>query len=183
MGRKDQHKIETEKQELAKQETARHGKPLTSESTTGGTSRQQDLAAKKRDGKRVVTAEELDASCRRSAPSKRSKEPKDKGIALPQEEKKEDITEGDQAPLKKAKVSKGKKVDTERDRTKTPTEDELYGHLKNGVLWPPTRFVDIKIMEDLEIGDNIKQMLEHMNMHSFFTMAYPTYEDESCWHR
>ena len=183
MGRNDQHKTEAEKQELAKQETARTEKPLTSVSTTGGTSRQQALAAKKRDGKRVVTAEGVDASGRWSTPSKRSKEPKDKGIALPQEEENEDITEGDQAPLKKAKVSKGKKVDTERDRTKTPTEDELYGHLKNGVLWPPTRFVDIKIMEDLEIGDNIKQMLEHMNMHSFFTMAYPTYEDESCWHR
>ena len=35
-------------------------------------------------------------------------------------------------------------------------------------------------MEELEIGDDIKQMLEHMNMQSFFTMAYPTYEDESC---
>ncbi|KAF2555409.1 hypothetical protein F2Q68_00014513 [Brassica cretica] len=112
---------------------------------------QQALAAKKRDGKRVVTAEGVDASGRRSASSKRSKEPKDKGIALPQEEKNEDITEGDQAPLKKAKVSKGKKVDTERDRTKISTEDELYGHLKNGVLWPPTRFADIKIMEELEI--------------------------------
>ena len=77
-------------------------------------------------------------------------------------------------------MSKGKKVDTERDRTKTPTEDELYGHLKNGVLWPPTRFADIKIMEELEIGDDIKQLLERMHMQSFFTMAYPTYEDESC---
>ncbi|KAF3540740.1 hypothetical protein F2Q69_00022157 [Brassica cretica] len=82
-------KQETEKQELAKQETARHGKPLTSESTMEGTSR--------------------------PAPPKRSKEPKDKGIAPPQEEENEDITEGDQAPLKKAKVSKGKKIDTERD--------------------------------------------------------------------
>ncbi|KAF2531385.1 hypothetical protein F2Q70_00029063 [Brassica cretica] len=82
MGRNDQHKIETEKQELAKQETARHEKPLTSESTTGGTSRQQAGGKKER----------------------WSKEPKDKGIALPQEEENEDITEGDQAPLKKAKV-------------------------------------------------------------------------------
>ncbi|KAF2602897.1 hypothetical protein F2Q70_00027459 [Brassica cretica] len=79
MGRKDQHKIETEKQELAKQETARHGKPFTSESTTGGTSRQQALAAKKRDVKRVITAEGVDASGRRPAPPKRSKEPKGKG--------------------------------------------------------------------------------------------------------
>ncbi|KAL0747913.1 hypothetical protein Bca101_029915 [Brassica carinata] len=114
------------------------------------------------------------------APPKRSKEPKGKEVALPQVEENEDITEEDQAPLKKATVFKGKKVDTERDRTKTPTEDELYGHLKNGVLWPPTRFADIKIMEELEIGDDITQMLEHMNMQSFFTMAYPPYEDESC---
>lgn len=105
---------------------------------------------------------------------------KERGVALPQEEENEDITVEDQAPHKKAKVSKGKKVDTERDRTKTPTEDELYGHLKNGVLWPPTRFADIKIMEELEIGDDIKQLLERMHMQSFFTMAYPTYEDESC---
>ncbi|XP_013632903.1 PREDICTED: uncharacterized protein LOC106338484 [Brassica oleracea var. oleracea] len=110
MGRKDQHKIEAEKQELAKQETARHGKHLTSVSTTGGTSRQQALAAKKRDGKQDVTAEGVDASGRRSAPPKRSKEPKGKGIALPQVEENEDITEEDQAPLKKAKVSKGKKI-------------------------------------------------------------------------
>ena len=186
MGRKNQNMMEAEKKEVAKQETARTGKPLTSTTATGGTSRQQALAAKKskdqekRDGKQVATVEGEVVGGRKLAPPKRSKEPKDKGIALHQEEKKEDITEGDQAPLKKAKVSKGKKVDTERDRTKTPTEDELYGHLKNGVLWPPTRFADIKIMEELEIGDDIKQMLEHMNMQSFFTMAYPTYEDESC---
>ncbi|KAF3580270.1 hypothetical protein DY000_02031996 [Brassica cretica] len=92
----------------------------------------------------------------------------------------EDIIEEDQAPLKKAKMSKGKKVDTERDRTKKPTESELYGHLKNGVLWPPTRFTDIKIMEALEIDEDIKQMLENMNMQSFFSMAYPTYEEVSC---
>ena len=35
-------------------------------------------------------------------------------------------------------------------------------------------------MEELEIGDDIKQLLERMHMQSFFTMAYPTYEDESC---
>jgi len=180
MGRKDQQKMEAEKQELARQETARHGKCLTSVSTTGRTSRQQVLVAKKREGKQVATVESVDAGGRRSAPPKRSKEPKGKGIALPQEEENENITEEDQVPHKKAKVSKGKKVDTKRDRTKTPTEDELCGHLKNGVLCPPTRFADIKIMEELEIGDDIKQMLEHMNMQSFFTMAYPTYEDESC---
>jgi len=180
MGRKDQQKTEAEKQELARQETARHGKSLSSVSTPGGTSRQQVLAAKKREGKQVATAESVDAGDRRSAHSKRSKEPKGKGVPLPQEEENEDITEEDQAPHKRAKVSTGKKIDTERDRTKTPTEDELYGHLKNGVLWPPNRFADIKIMEELEIGEDIKQMLEHMNMQSFFTMAYPTYEEESC---
>ena len=47
MGRKDQHMMETEKKEVAKQETARTGKPLTSTTATGGTSRQQALAAKK----------------------------------------------------------------------------------------------------------------------------------------
>ncbi|WZZ71975.1 hypothetical protein YC2023_083345 [Brassica napus] len=153
---------------------------LSSVSTPGGTSRQQVLAAKKREGKQVATVESVDAGGRRSAHSKRSKEPKGKGVALSQEEENEDITEEDQAPHKRAKVSKGKKVDTERDRTNTPTEDELYGYLKNGVLWPPTRFAVIKIMEELEIGDDIKQMLVNKNMQSFFTMAYPTYEDESC---
>ena len=110
MGRKDQHKIETEQQELAKQETARHGKPLTSESTTEGTSRQQALAAKKRDGKRVITSEGVDASGRRPAHPKRSKEPKGKGIALPKVEENEDITEEDQAPLKKPKFLKGRRL-------------------------------------------------------------------------
>ncbi|KAF2557130.1 hypothetical protein F2Q68_00016924 [Brassica cretica] len=130
--------MEAEKQELARQETARHGKLLTSVSTTGGISKQKVLAAKKREGKQVATIESVDAGGRRSAHSKRSKEPKGKGVALPQEEENEDITEEDQAPHNKTKVSKGKKVDTERDITKTPTEDELYEHLKNGVLWPPT---------------------------------------------
>ncbi|KAF3558470.1 hypothetical protein F2Q69_00014376 [Brassica cretica] len=186
MGRKDQHKIEAEKQELAKQETARTGKPLTSVSTTGGTSRQQALAAKKskvqekKDGKQVATVEGVDDGGRRLAPPKRSKEPKGKGVALPQVEDNEEIIEEDQAPLKKAKMSKGKKVDTERDRTKKPTESELYEHLKNGVLWHPTRFADIKIMEELEIDEDIKQMLDNMNMQSFFSMAYPTYEEVSC---
>ncbi|KAF3579651.1 hypothetical protein DY000_02033862 [Brassica cretica] len=110
MGRNDQHKIQAEKQELAKQETVRHGKHLTSVSTTGGTSRQQALAAKKRDGKQVVTAEGVDASSRKSASSKRSTEPEGKGVALPQVEENEDITEEDQTPLKKSKVSKGKKI-------------------------------------------------------------------------
>ncbi|KAF3570535.1 hypothetical protein F2Q69_00061489 [Brassica cretica] len=80
MGRKDQHKMEAEKQELAKQETARHGKSLSSVFTPGGTSRQQVLAAKKREGKQVATAESVDADGRRSAHSKRSKEPKGKGV-------------------------------------------------------------------------------------------------------
>ncbi|KAF2569394.1 hypothetical protein F2Q68_00027065 [Brassica cretica] len=124
------------------------------------TSRQQVLAAKKREGKQVATAESVDASGRRSAHSKRSKEPKGKGVALPQDEENEDITEEDQAPHKRAKMSTGKKVDTERDRTKTPTEDELYGHLKNGVLWPPIRFADIKIMEELEIALGLQDLEE-----------------------
>ncbi|KAF3609755.1 hypothetical protein DY000_02047456 [Brassica cretica] len=178
--------MEAEKQEVVKQETARTGKPLTSMSSTGGTSRQQALAArkskaqKKRDGKQVATDEREVVGGRKSAPPKRFKEPKGKGVAFPQVEDNEDNTEEDQAPLKKAKRSKGKNVDTERDRTKKPTESELYGHLKNGVLWPPTRFADIKIMEELEIVEDIKQMLEHMNMQSFFSMAYPTYEEVSC---
>ncbi|KAF3500780.1 hypothetical protein F2Q69_00040117 [Brassica cretica] len=123
--------------------------------------RQQVLTAKKREGKQVATVESVDAGGRRSAPPKRSKEPKGKGVVLPQEEENENITEEEQAPHKKAKVSKGKKVDTERDRTKTPTEDELCEHLKNGVLWPPTRFADIKIMEKLEIDHCLpSQMIE-----------------------
>jgi len=68
MGRHGQQKMEAEKQELARQETARHGKPLTSVSTTGGTSRQQVLAAKKREGNQVATVESVDAGGRRSAP-------------------------------------------------------------------------------------------------------------------
>ncbi|KAF3533302.1 hypothetical protein DY000_02039056 [Brassica cretica] len=154
--------MEAEKKEVAKQETARTGKPLTSTTATGGTSRQQALAAKKskaqekRDGKQVAIVEREVVGSRKSSPPKRSKEPKDKGIALPQVEDSEDITKEDQAPLKKAKMSKGK---------------------ENGVLWPPTRFADIKIMAELEIDEDIKSMLEHMSMQSFFSMAHPTYEE------
>ena len=35
-------------------------------------------------------------------------------------------------------------------------------------------------MEELEIDEDIKSMLEHMNMQSFFSMAHPTYEEVSC---
>ncbi|KAF2531319.1 hypothetical protein F2Q70_00031295 [Brassica cretica] len=178
--------MEAEKQEVAKQETARTGKPLTSMTATGGTSRQQALAANKskaqerRDGKQVVIVEKEVVGGKKSAPPKRAKEPKGKGEALPQVEASEDITKEDQAPLKKAKMSKGKEVDVERDRTKKTTESELFEHLKNGVFWPPTRFSDVKIMEELEIDEDIKSMLEHMNMQSFFSMAHPTYEEVSC---
>ncbi|KAF2612377.1 hypothetical protein F2Q70_00008423 [Brassica cretica] len=148
--------MEAEKKEVVKQETARTGKPLTSMTATRGTSRQQALAAKKskaqekRDGKQVATVEGEVVGGRKSAPPKRSKEPKDKGISLPQVEDSEDITKEDQTPLRKPRCLRAK------------------------------RFADIKIMEELEIDKDIKSMLEHMNMQSFFSMTQPTYEEVSC---
>ena len=53
------------------------------------------------------------------------------------------------APSKKAKMSKGKGIALDRDKSKTPTADELYHHLFNGVLWVPTRFANTKMMEEL----------------------------------
>ncbi|KAF2568514.1 hypothetical protein F2Q68_00025009 [Brassica cretica] len=137
-------------------------------------------AQEKRDEKQVAIVEKEVVGGKKSAPPKRAKEPKGKGAALPQVEDSEDITKEDQAPLKKGKMSKAKEADVERDRTKKSTESELFEHLKNGVFWPPTRFADIKIMEELEIDEDIKSILEHMNMQSFFSMAHPTYEEVSC---
>ena len=108
--------MEAEKKEVAKQETARTGKPLTSTTATGGTSRQQALAAKKskdqekRDGKQVATVEGEVVRGRKLAPPKRSKEPKDKGIVLPQVEDSEDITKEDQTPSRKSRCLRAKRL-------------------------------------------------------------------------
>ncbi|XP_048635041.1 uncharacterized protein LOC125608650 [Brassica napus] len=62
-----------------------------------------------------------------------------KSVAVPTHEESETESADEQAPTKKAKMSKGKGVAVDRDRAKTPSVEELYDHLKNGVTWAPTR--------------------------------------------
>ncbi|KAF3592911.1 hypothetical protein DY000_02023499 [Brassica cretica] len=90
-----------------------------------------------------------------------------------------DEEEEEPAPPKKAKMSKGKGIAVERDRSKTPTVEELHHYLAKGVSWVPTRFADTKIMEELGIEDDVRTMLQHMKMESFYSMAYPTYVEPS----
>ena len=90
-----------------------------------------------------------------------------------------DEEEEEPAPPKKAKMSKGKGIALERDRSKTPTVEELHHHLVKGVSWVPTRFADPKMMEELGIENDVRTMLQHMKMESFYSMAYPTYEEPS----
>ena len=70
-------------------------------------------------------------------------------------------------PSKKAKMSKGKRIVVERDRSKTPTVEELYHHLAKGVSWVPTRFADTKMMEEEGIEGDVRTKLQHMKMESF----------------
>ncbi|KAF3589539.1 hypothetical protein F2Q69_00030803 [Brassica cretica] len=51
---------------------------------------------------------------------------------------------------------------------------------REGVSWVPTRFADTKMMEELGIEGDVRTMLKHMKMESFYSMVYPTYVEVSC---
>ena len=159
MARSNQKDMDAKKAAAAKRETALRGKPLEpSEPSQPGaerTSRQQILAAKKAAEREKREGKAVVSSSR------------DEGGEEP-------------APSKKAKKSKGKGIAVERDRSKTPTVEELYHHLANGVSWVPTRFADTKMMEELGIEEDVRTMLQHMKMESFYSMAYPTHVEPSC---
>jgi len=157
--------MDAKKAAAARKETALRGKPLEpSEPSQQGverTSRQQFLAAKK-------------------AKEREKKEGKLWHLLLGTKEKKSQLEEDATAPSKKAKMSKGKGIVVERDRSKTPTVEELYHHLAKGVSWVPTRFADTKMMEELGIEEDVRTMLKHMKMENFYFMAYPTHVEPSC---
>ncbi|KAF3609415.1 hypothetical protein DY000_02048350 [Brassica cretica] len=88
--------------------------------------------------------------------------------------------EDEQAPTKKAKMSKGKAVAVDRDMEKTPSVEELYDHLLNGVTWTPTKFADLDLLKELGLDSDIEAMLGHLKMPKLLTMAYPVYKDVSC---
>ncbi|KAF2533829.1 hypothetical protein F2Q70_00031592 [Brassica cretica] len=77
-------------------------------------------------------------------------------------------------------MSKGKEVAVDRDRAKTPSEEELYHHLLNGVTWTPTRFADLDLLKEVDLDSDIEAMLGHLKMPKLLTMAYPAYRDVSC---
>ncbi|KAF2539715.1 hypothetical protein F2Q68_00019439 [Brassica cretica] len=103
-----------------------------------------------------------------------------KSIAVATDEESGDESADEQAPTKRAKMSKGKEVVDDRDRTKTPSKEELYHHLLNGVTWTPTRFADLDLLKKVGLDSDIKAMLEHLKMPKLLTMAYPAYRDVSC---
>ncbi|KAF2574040.1 hypothetical protein F2Q70_00004702 [Brassica cretica] len=162
MVKKTKGKSDAEKQEAKRRESALRGKDLSSDQTGSGTqrtSRQQNLAAKK-------TIEQE----RRAG----------KSVAVATDEESGDESADDQAPTKRAKMSKGKEVAVDIDRAKTPSEEELYHHLLNGVTWTPTRFADLDLLKELGLDSDIEAMLEHLKMPKLLTMAYPVYRDVSC---
>ena len=157
MVKKTKRKLDAERNE-----SALRGKALASEPAGSGTqrtSRQQTLAAKK---------------------SKEQEKRAVKSVAVPTNEESDDESEDEQAPTKKAKMSKGKAVAVDRDREKTPSVEELYDHLLNGVTWTPTRFADLDLLKELGLDSDIEAMLGHLKMPKLLTMAYPVYKDVSC---
>jgi len=162
MVKKTKGKLEAERQEAEKQEFALRGKTLPCEPTGSGTQRtvrQQTLAARK---------------------SKEQEKRVGKSVAVPNHEESETESADEQAPTKKAKMSKGKGVAVDRDRAKTPSVEELYDHLKNEVTWTPTRFADLDLLKELGLASDIEEMLGHLKMPKLLTMAYPFYKDVTC---
>ncbi|KAF3608557.1 hypothetical protein DY000_02046185 [Brassica cretica] len=132
MVKKTKGKSDAERQEPERQESSLRGKALASERAGSGTqrtSRQQTVAAKK---------------------AKEQEKRAGKSIAVATDEESGDESADEQAPTKRAKMSKGKEVADDRDRAKTPSEEELYHHLLNGVTWTPTRFADLDLLKEFE---------------------------------
>ncbi|KAF2599363.1 hypothetical protein F2Q68_00008973 [Brassica cretica] len=162
MVKKTKGKSDAERQEPERQESSLRGKALASEQVGSGTqrtSRQQTLAAKKakEQEKRAV-----------------------KNIAVATDEESGDESADENAPTKRAKMSKGKEVADDRDMAKTSSVEELYHHLLNGVTWTPTTFADLDLLKDLGLDSDIEAMLGHLKMPKLHTMAYPVYKDVSC---
>ncbi|KAJ4876023.1 hypothetical protein Rs2_41041 [Raphanus sativus] len=64
--------------------------------------------------------------------------------------------------------------------TKKPTAAKLLEHLRHAIAWSPTRLVDRVILKQMKIEEDVQEMLGHLGMESFYTMAYPTYKEVSC---
>ena len=162
MVKKTKGKSDAERQEPESQESSLRGKALASERAGSGTqrtSRQQTVAAKK---------------------AKEQEKRAGKSIAVATDEESGDESADEQAPTKRAKMSKGKEVAEDRDRAKTTSEEELYHHLLNGVTWTPTRFADLDLLKEVGLDSDIEAILGHLKMPKLLTMAYPTYRDVSC---
>ncbi|KAF2575215.1 hypothetical protein F2Q70_00005185 [Brassica cretica] len=162
MVKKIKGKLDAEKQEAERKEFALRGKALASEPAGSGTqrtSRQQTLAAKK---------------------SKEQAKREGKSVAVPTNEESGGESEDEQAPTKKAKMTKEKAVAVDRDREKIPSVEEMYDHLLNGVTWTPTRFADLDLLKELGLDSDIEAMLEHLKLSKLLTMAYPVYKEVSC---
>ncbi|KAF3487341.1 hypothetical protein F2Q69_00053676 [Brassica cretica] len=80
--------------------------------------------------------------------------PAGKSVAVPTNEESDGESEDEQAPTKKAKMSKGKAT--------------------------PTRFADLGLLKELGLDSDIEAMLEHLKLPKLLTMAYPFYKEVSC---
>uniref|UniRef100_A0A0D3EBI5 Arabidopsis retrotransposon Orf1 C-terminal domain-containing protein n=1 Tax=Brassica oleracea var. oleracea TaxID=109376 RepID=A0A0D3EBI5_BRAOL len=162
MVKKTREKSDAEKQEAERRESALRGKDLSSEQTgsrTQMTSRRQTLAAKK---------------------AKEQERKAGKSVAVATDDESGDESADEQAPTKKAKMSKGKEVSVDRDMTKTPSMEEQYHHLLNEVTLTPTRFADLDLLKELGLDSDIEARLGHLKMPKLLTMAYPVYRDVTC---
>ena len=101
-------------------------------------------------------------------------------IAVATDEESDDESADEQAPTKRAKMSQRKEVAEDRDMAKTPSEEERYHHLLNGVTWTPTRFADLDLLKEVGLDSDIEAMLGHLKMPNLLTIAYPAYRDVSC---
>ncbi|KAL0802312.1 hypothetical protein Bca101_057488 [Brassica carinata] len=116
------------------------------------------------------------------APPKRAKAPRNSGVGALVIEKtsnKENEGEEDEISSNDEQADPKSRYDR-RDRSKTPTEDELLDFLRNGIAWVPTRFVHKMILQELYLDDDVEEMLKHMKVGSLYSAAYPTHKEVSC---
>ncbi|KAL0713475.1 hypothetical protein Bca4012_020453 [Brassica carinata] len=103
----------------------------------------------------------------------RAKKQGKKPMIAENEGEEDEISSNDEHADPKSKYDK-------RDRSKTPTEDELLDFLRNGIAWVPTRFVHKMILQELYLDDDVEEMLQHMKLGSLYSAAYPTHKEVSC---
>ncbi|KAG2307064.1 hypothetical protein Bca52824_026812 [Brassica carinata] len=122
----------------------------------------------KRNGKRTAVGDSVTDGAKQATP-KRAKAPRNSSVgALVVEKTNKKHTMEEKLARARAKTQGKKPIVAEseeydkRDRSKTPTKDELVDLLRNGITWVPTRFVHKMILQEMYFDDDVETMLEHM---------------------